>query len=465
MICYNLNGQNISNNVEVIYKGKAIKLEEALSIYVQFKSLSGKEKEAGDWVKELCVENGLFIKQMGDENGNYNFAASLYPLSSQLPNIIFLNHIDVVPSKDDSNWIYPPFSGKIYDGELWGRGAFDNKGNAVMQLFSLLEIKKNYDKIKLPFNVTFLAVSGEESQEAGGIRFVVNNYLEELNPEVIIGEGPPGFIDLMDLPSENPLFCISIAHKKALWIELELNIASLGHGSVTPLKYANKEMNNSLYKLLKQKPKIIFNELNIKFLKQLGGFYKGLKGSALRHPRLFKWAVTPELRKHPELFALFSNTVTLTTIKSDSQTINIIPSKITAQLDCRLLPTESNEDFLEKLKKDLDNSTIEIKVLQSMPEVVSSSTESIFFDSMRKAIKLQYPKSDVISSISPNFNDVGFFREKGIPAYTVIPVILEKKYLELIHNANERIPISILKKGRDTYVNFVEELLAQKEKK
>ena len=33
--------------------------------------------EAGEFLKKLCKENGLYITQMGDQNGNYNFAASI----------------------------------------------------------------------------------------------------------------------------------------------------------------------------------------------------------------------------------------------------------------------------------------------------------------------------------------------------------------------------------------------------
>lgn len=143
---------------------KALSVEDALSQYIQFESVTGSEKEAGEWLKKLCIENGLYIKQMGDTNGNYNLAASLYPLDSGLPNIVLLNHIDVVPSGDITKWTHPPFSGLITDTEIWGRGAFDNKGNGIMHLFSLIEIMQKYKDKKVPYNVTFLAVSCEETQ-------------------------------------------------------------------------------------------------------------------------------------------------------------------------------------------------------------------------------------------------------------------------------------------------------------
>ena len=451
--------QNVRDEVLATFKGEPIGIESALSIYIKFNSISGNEKAAGEWLKEFCIENGLYVKQMGDENNNYNLAASLYPLSQQLPNIIFLNHIDVVPAGDISEWENEPFSGKIVDGEIWGRGSFDNKGNALMQLFALLEIKKSNTKYQLPYNITFLAVSSEETQNDGGVKFVIDNYLTELNPEVVIGEGPPGLVGLIDSNSEIPLFCISVAHKRALWLALELSIETSGHGSVTPSQYANKEMNTALYKLLKKQPKAIYTDLNVDILKQLGKVQGGFKGGVLKHPKLFKPLIIKQLRNKPEIFALFSNTVTLTNIESYSEAINVIPNKITAHLDCRLLPNESSEIFLEDLTKKLDNNNIKIKVIASMPNVESSESDSRYYKSIHESIKQTYPDSNIITTMLPNFNDVGAFRKEGIQGYAITPVILEKKYLESIHNTNERIPVSILVKGQQTYVYFINDLV------
>ena len=73
---------------------------EVLSIYIQHKSLSYEELNAGEWLKSVCRENDLNIYNFGSENGNYNFAASLFPLDRNLPNIILLNHIDVIDAGD-----------------------------------------------------------------------------------------------------------------------------------------------------------------------------------------------------------------------------------------------------------------------------------------------------------------------------------------------------------------------------
>lgn len=46
-----------------------------------------------------------------------------------------LAHVDVVPPGE--GWSYPPFSGEIVDGHMWGRGTEDDKGPAVSVLYAM----------------------------------------------------------------------------------------------------------------------------------------------------------------------------------------------------------------------------------------------------------------------------------------------------------------------------------------
>src|SRR5258708_4022762 len=46
-----------------------------------------------------------------------------------LPPLLLLSHLDVVPV--EGGWTVPPFSGRIADGWIWGRGALDDKMGVV----------------------------------------------------------------------------------------------------------------------------------------------------------------------------------------------------------------------------------------------------------------------------------------------------------------------------------------------
>lgn len=53
-----------------------------------------------------------------------------------------IGHLDVVPEGED--WNYPPFSGKIEDGKIYGRGAIDDKGPIVSSLYAMKAVMDNY---------------------------------------------------------------------------------------------------------------------------------------------------------------------------------------------------------------------------------------------------------------------------------------------------------------------------------
>lgn len=455
LACISSFAQEEKNDFKLQFQGNELTLAQVLSKYLQFESVSGSEKEAGEFLKNICSDNGLYITQMGDTDGNYNFAASLKPLSENLPNLIFLNHIDVVPPGDPSKWENPAFSGKIINNEIWGRGAFDNKGAAIMQLGSIVAAERFYKNKELPYNITFLAVSCEETQCDGGVKYVVDNHFEELNPALVIGEGPPEVKGLVKSNPDLGVFGISVAHKRAFWLKLELEVETSGHGSVTPLEYANKEMVVALNSLMKKKQKAIFTDLNVELLKQLGHLEKGIPSFVMRHPRFFKPLIVPKLRKMPEMFSLFSNTITVTNISSDNEVVNQIPNKISALIDCRLLPFESNDIFLEELKKRLKNDQIKITILKDMPPMMPLKENHVFYDDLAEVIATFYPMSPVIKVLLPNINDVGIFRSKGVSGLSSIPIQLDKVYIESLHNYNERLPVKALKQGRNVYFYFI----------
>lgn len=452
------NGSNLSLEVPKIkdiikWENSVLRVENLLQKYILISSESGNEKNAGEFIKGVCKENGLHISEFGKENGNYNFAASIFPLSSKKPNIIFLNHIDCVPENTDS--LSVANNGKIINGEIYGRGAIDNKGAAAMQLLSILNFKNTTDLSK-KYNATFLAVSCEESQCDGGINFVIANYFDILNPVVVIGEGPSELSNLLEGEFKHPVFGVSVAHKRAFWLRLDLEINTIGHGSITPLSYANKEMVRALNNLMNKKTKAIYNDLNISMLNNLAEHKKGLQRMVMKNPKFFKPILVPQLRKQPELFSLFSNTVTLTNLDNNTHTYNKIPSNIEAYLDCRLLPMTDENKFLNQIKKILNNDAIKISIIQKMPRTKPSDIENIFFKNYEKAIRNKYSDASVLPILLPNVNDLGAFRAKGIPCFASIPVYLTRDEVESVHNKNEHINIRSLQDGAEIYYGFLE---------
>lgn len=437
--------------------GQWVSIEKVLQKYIQFPSLSESEKEAGTYLKSICKSNGLYISDFGNENGQYNFAASLLPLSTQKPNIIFLSHIDVVPESD--NEIRKAYSGEIIDDVIYGRGAIDNKGAGIMQLYGMLKFKESTKTQNLPYNVTFLAVSCEETQCKGGIQYVLDNHFDELNPVTVIGEGPSELTSLIEGEFEHPVFGISLITKRPLWLELVFTSKTNGHGSITPTTYANKEMIEALHRLTKKKSKIIYNDLNIAFLKDVGSFHNGPKKAALRNPKLFRPFIIPHLRAFPELLSLFTNTITVTNLITNGGAVNKLSSQAIAQLDCRLLPETNEIEFLNWVKSRLNNDAIEIRVLERSPKVNPSPSNSIYHKSLADAIIAYYPNAKTMNMFMPNTNDLSPFRQRNIPSYGTIPVYFDKEEARSVHGKNEHLHLQSLHNGSEVFLRFIQNLM------
>ena len=451
-----LNGQSSSDLAPASWKDEAVS---ALSRYVQIPSISGSEAEAGRFLAGLCKDKGLHVFQMGAENGACNFTASLYPLESGKPNIVFLNHMDVVAAETASLWTHAPFSGAVAEGMIWGRGSFDNKGLGIMQLFAIAAFAERAEREDLPFNVSLLAVSCEETQCDGGVRSVIDHHLDRLNPVVIFGEGPASLDGVVPSHPEKMVYAIALAHKRALWLELRSEVACMGHGSVTPSHYANKELVHALDRLTHWKPRIQLNAENVRILKDLGHLEGGVKGFFLKHPRLWKPLLAPALRKEPALGALFMDNCTATVIRADAGAINIIPQQGLAWLDCRLLPETDQDRFLLRLGKRLDTKCVEMKVILSMPPVTPSTCDSPFFRVMEQTIRDHHPEAAVLPIILPNFTDDGWFRAAGVPCYSSMPVYMSREQMEKVHGVDENMAVASLWEGIVIYADLIDRIL------
>ena len=75
---------------------------------------------------------------MGFETRNYdNYVGEV--LFGEGEPFAILAHLDVVPA--GSGWTHAPFGGEIENGKLYGRGAMDDKGPAVVCLYALKALK------------------------------------------------------------------------------------------------------------------------------------------------------------------------------------------------------------------------------------------------------------------------------------------------------------------------------------
>ena len=101
------------------------------------------------------------------------------------PRLVFHAHLDTVPAGDRARWTADPFGGELIDGQIFGRGAGDDKGSAAAQVAALLALKRV--GVDIPGGFQVALVSDEESGALNGTYWMrQNGYLKP--DALVIGE-------------------------------------------------------------------------------------------------------------------------------------------------------------------------------------------------------------------------------------------------------------------------------------
>jgi acetylornithine deacetylase len=157
---------------------------------VQAPSIQGNEADAQKLVADKLAAMGLEVDMWepgGEELIHHPYFCSPRTVFSGSPNVVgiwrgegggkslILNgHIDVVPSGDREQWEDDPFSGKIEDGKMYGRGVTDMKGGNIAMLYAVECLKQL--GIQLKGDVIFQSVVEEESGGSGTLAAILRGY-------------------------------------------------------------------------------------------------------------------------------------------------------------------------------------------------------------------------------------------------------------------------------------------------
>ncbi|MGC8880432.1 MAG: M20/M25/M40 family metallo-hydrolase [Anaerolineae bacterium] len=150
---------------------------------VQTPSLPGHEEEVAGLVEQE-------MRQLGYDEVTVDPAGNVVGLirGDAGPSLMFNAHMDHVDPGDLSGWPYPPYSGEIVDGMLWGRGTVDMKGALAAMVYAGGLIKRHH--LPLPGDLIVAAVVMEEG---GGVG--THELLHHLRPTLcVVGESSDGCV-------------------------------------------------------------------------------------------------------------------------------------------------------------------------------------------------------------------------------------------------------------------------------
>ena len=147
-------------------------------------SISPDDQGCQQMIAERLAKLGFDIEWM-----NFGETTNLWAKhGSSKPLVAFAGHTDVVPTGDERQWQYPPFSAEIVGDMLYGRGAADMKGSLASMIVAAEEYVKANPMHK--GTIAFLITSDEEAAAKDGTTKVVDALMArgELIDYCMVGE-------------------------------------------------------------------------------------------------------------------------------------------------------------------------------------------------------------------------------------------------------------------------------------
>lgn len=144
-------------------------------------SCTRQTSEAADWIANHLRRGGLEVQRIETQGHPLVFAES--PPIPGRPVVLVYGHYDVQPVEPLEQWISGPFEPTIRDGNIYARGATDDKGQVLTHVESLLTLIEA--GIRLPIQVKFL-IEGEEEVGSANLERLLPSLAKQLACDVVV---------------------------------------------------------------------------------------------------------------------------------------------------------------------------------------------------------------------------------------------------------------------------------------
>ena len=420
---------------------------ERLSQAIQFRTVSPQDpadmevEEFEGWIS--FIESAYPALHETLERERINEYTLLYRWDGTNPDLkpgMMMGHYDVVPVEENTaaEWAYPPYSGAIADGYIWGRGTLDDKGG----LMSTLEA------------VEYLAASGFEpertmyfaanhDEEVGGHEgaSIVADTLEARGTELafLVDEGLPVAEEIIE-GIESPLAMIGVAEKGQVTLELSI-VREGGHASMPPRETAIGELARAVRSLKDNPMPGRFADLVQSTFDPVSPELPFVYRAALANLWLARPIIERQLSRIPHTNAALRTTIAPTIFRAGMKT-NVLPARAETIINFRIHPNDTVESVIEHVESTIENPNIKIEKMEGARNASGvSDTEAVHYQRLKRSIWETFDEIPIAPSIFVAATDTRHFLDLTDNIYRFRPIRATPDDRGRIHGTDERVGI------------------------
>ena len=152
-------------------------------------SIPGDTRSAANLIKDFLDKQGLCDREAKTDPVMPNLI-SVINTCRPGRHLMFNGHLDVMPAGNEPGWTDSPWSGKIADGKVWGRGTSDMKAGVTAMLFAYAYLSKMQEQFAGKLSLTL--VSDEETGYERGTGFLFEEMEQDMIADCVLAGEPSG---------------------------------------------------------------------------------------------------------------------------------------------------------------------------------------------------------------------------------------------------------------------------------
>jgi acetylornithine deacetylase/succinyl-diaminopimelate desuccinylase-like protein len=394
----------------------------------------GNETAAAELLRDYLEQNGAQVELFARVPERANLVARI-PGRGDGPTLLFLSHTDVVLA-DAAEWNADPFGGELRDGEVWGRGALDMKGQVAASAVALASLAR--EGFEPAGDLVFAATADEEVGEGFGAQWLCETHPDAVRCDYLINEGSGERFEL----GGKPFYMCSVAEKMSAPFRLRVRGRS-GHASMPGIA------DNALVKAAPLITALGEYVPEQSLTPEVEALLEAVTGARPASPH----EALERAREIGEFFAemvepLLSMTLSPTMAEA-SRKRNVIPAVCDVVVDSRLLPERTPDEQQAIVRAVLGEGDYELESLEAHGGT-RSPIETPLWDAVAGWIEEVEPEAKPAPICVAGFTDSHWFREAfGTVAYGFFPsrAMSAEVAARLIHSADERVPVEDLELG------------------
>jgi acetylornithine deacetylase/succinyl-diaminopimelate desuccinylase-like protein len=354
------------------------------------------------------------------------------------PSLLLLSHTDTVVA-DPAEWEVDPWSGEVRDGELWGRGALDMKGQVAAEAVVLASLAR--DGFEPAGDLVFAACADEEVGQGFGLPWLCAEHPDAVRTDFALNEGAGERMELFG----RPFYLCSSAEKMSSPFRVRVH-GRAGHASMPAIA------DNALVKAAPLIERLAAYEPELRLGPETTAMVEAMTGRDLDAAEALALARREDPAAAELLEPLLAFTLSPTMITA-SERRNVIPSVCDVTVDCRLLPGQTQAEVEPVLREALGEGDYELEWIEARGGT-RSELGTPLWQAVEGFVAASDPQAAVLPVCVAGFTDSHWLREAfGTVAYGFFPSRAMDAGLaaRLIHSANERAALADLELGVECF--------------